>query len=106
MQLTDPEWLRNVSGWVESKHLLLPSQSGAVRVYTDSDIYWDKGTAPHKSAIVKAVNRMHQEDARCTNSLDPSTVALSPSKSKPGTPTFFVTCGRGDTVVNVYFTLD
>jgi len=106
VQLTEPEWLRHVSGWIESKHLLLPSQSGAVRTYTDSDIYWDKGTTPHKAAIIKAVNRVHQEDARCTGSLDPGTVALSPSKSKPGKPLFFVTCGSGYNVVNVYFALD
>ena len=105
VQLQEPEWLRHVIGWVERTALLATSQSGAVRTYTEADIYWDNGTEPYKVAIVNAINRIYQENPKCTGSLDPATVAFSPSKSTPGNPVFFVTCGRGSNVSNVFFQL-
>jgi len=54
--------------------------------------------------LVRAVNRIHREDPRCKKYIDPATVALSPSKSQPGKPVFFLTCGTGSNAVNVFFT--
>lgn len=106
IQLTEPEWLRHVTGWVEGEPLLSDAQSGDSRTFGQGDIFWDKWTTPHKAAILEAVNRIHRENATCTGTLDPSSVALSPSKSTPNKPMFFVTCGNGASIQNVFFTLE
>lgn len=104
VQLTEPEWLTHVKGWTKREYLLLPRTPGEVRTYTENDIYWDKITKNHKGLIVKEINRIHREDSRCKDYIEPSSVALSPSKSQPNAPVFFVTCGKDAGAVNVYFT--
>jgi hypothetical protein len=66
-----------------------------VRTFTEADIFFDDQTRPYKDLIVRAVNKIAREDPRCRDSLDPGGVVMSPSKSKPGKPVFFVTFVRG-----------
>lgn len=103
VRVVDPDWLRDSHyGWVESKHLL-GAQDFAKTGFTEADFYWDDKTKPHKAVVVKGVNKIAKEDLRCRDKIDPGTASLSPSKSQPGKPVFFVTCGQGSQVVNVYF---
>lgn len=102
IQIVEPSWLTHVVGWVESKSLDVPT-SGP-RTISAEDIYWDKGTAKHKVMIVSALNRIHREDPRCKQ-IDPGSVSRS-QKSTPAKPLFFVTCGSGIDVVNVFFSED
>ncbi len=104
VQLTQPEWLADVQGWTKREYLLPPRASGEARTFTEQDIYWDDHTSKYKELVVRAVNRIHREDPRCKKSVDPATLALSPSKSRPGKPVFFLTCGMDLNAVNVFFT--
>jgi hypothetical protein len=104
IRVVEPEWLRDSHrGWVEAKALVSVEGFDAVG-YKEEDIFFDKFTAPYKKPIVQAVNKLRREDSRCKDGLDPGSVTLSPSKSKPGKPVFFVACGKGMNVANVYFT--
>lgn len=104
VQVTDPEWLRDTYiGWVPSKALRKPQvDASGQRVYTEADFQFDKSTLPYKKTIIDGVNRIHRENARCAD-IDPSSAALSSTSTK-GHPTFYVTCGKGTQVFNVFFT--
>jgi hypothetical protein len=104
IQVVEPDWLHFVKGWVETKYLLQTSQSGENRVFTEEDIYWDINTKDYKEGILKELNRIHKENPICTNAMDTGTVTKSPTKSTPGNPVFFVTCGSGVNAKNVWFT--
>lgn len=104
VQLTEPEWLTHVKGWTKRENLLLPRAPGEARTFTEQDISWDKNTSKYKEILIQAINRIHREDPRCKDHIDPGTVSLSPSKSQPNKPVFFVTCGTDMNVVNVFFT--
>ena len=65
------------------------------------DFFWDEQTIPFQAEIVEIVNRITREHQRCRDP-DPQSVALS-SRSSPGTPVFFVTCGQGVSAYNVWF---
>lgn len=106
VRVVDPEWLRaSHYGWVESKNLL-GAQDFAKTGFTETDFFWDKYTTPHKANVIKGVNKIAKEDPRCREKIDPGTASMSTSKSKPGKPVFFVTCGEGSKVVNVFFSED
>lgn len=68
----------------------------------EDDFYWDEDTSRYRAEIVKVVNRIAAENAKCPNP-DPQSVMLSTSRSKPGAPVFFVTCGQGAGVFNLWF---
>lgn len=106
VQVVKPDYLNTVSGWVETKALASPRQAGEARTFTAEDIYWDKYTKPHKDMIIKAINRIHREDSRCKDDIDPNTVSKSSTQSKPNKPAFYVTCGTGVNAVNVFFSAD
>ncbi len=79
--------------------------AAGVQVFTEEDFIWDKNTSPYKDIIVAAVNKIHRENSRCKE-IDPSSAYLSGSKSSPGKPVFFVTCGSGAKAFNVWFSKD
>lgn len=89
-------------GWVA--HSFLKELPGPNEdAFVDADLYWDHETRPHRTMILRAVNKIAREDPRCRDSLDPGTVTLS-SQSTPAVPVFFVMCGQGaGGVVNVFF---
>ena len=103
VQIVTPEWLTNVRGWVPTKILReIERTSGGTRVYVETDFIWDDDTSKFKPQIVAVTNKIAQEHAGCSD-LDTASVALSPSRSKPGDPVFFVTCNPSATPFNVWF---
>jgi hypothetical protein len=72
-----------------------------VGVFTEEDFYWDKKIAPYKRIIIAGVNKIHRGNSRCKD-IDPMSAYLSTQGTKTD-PVFFVTCGEGANVSNVYF---
>ena len=89
-------------GWISSAALITEEEFSRVG-YTEPDFSFDAQTRPHRAMIVRAVNKIRQEDPRCKDHLSPGSVSLSRDRSKPREPVFFGTCGKGTGVVNVYF---
>lgn len=95
---------------MKAKPLLIASliffpQNAAVSadtVFTEKDFYFDDKTRPHKSVIVKGVNKVHRENSQCKD-IDPSSAYISGGKGTKNNPVFFVTCGKGMNVHNVFF---
>lgn len=103
VQIVTPDWLTFVTGWVPNTALRgIDRSADGARVFVEADFYWDDDTSRFKSDIVAVVNKIARENANCPNP-DPSSVAKSASKSKPGAPVFFVTCGAGADVFNLWF---
>jgi hypothetical protein len=103
VQIVTPDWLTFVKGWVPNSALreIEHSDDGA-RLYVESDFYWDDDTSKYKPQIVAVVNKIARENSNCSQ-IDPSSVAKSSSRSKAGDPVFFVTCGSGADVFNIWF---
>jgi hypothetical protein len=92
VQVLEPSWLTDVVGWVPVSALRsIELDAGGARRYVAADFTWDKDTESHKARLVAAVNRIARENANCA-SIDPGTLAKSPSRSKAGKPVFFITC--------------
>lgn len=106
VQITSPEWLNFVKGWVPNRVLRgIDRTADGVRVWVESDFIWDDHTTPFKTKIIAAVNKITREHRGCDD-IDPTSTAMSPSRSKPGKPVFFVTCGfNHGTAFNVWFRL-
>jgi hypothetical protein len=104
VHVTTPEWLSSTHiGWVPSKVLRgKESDSSGREVFTESDFVWDKNILPYKKIIIAGVNKIHRENSRCAD-IDPSSAYISDSKGTSKDPVFFVTCGAGSQVFNVYF---
>ncbi|MBX9862407.1 MAG: hypothetical protein K2Y42_06595 [Hyphomicrobium sp.] len=104
VQITDPDWLKHQVGWVQAGVLAFKLPGGQTREFAANDFHWDGDTSKAKAQIIKAVNRIRREDARCRDSISPASVAKSAHQSKvKGRPVFYVTCGDGIKVVTVYF---
>lgn len=103
VQIVTPDWLTHVKGWVPS-HTLRTIERTAVgnRIYVEEDFYWDEDAAQFKTQIVATVNRITRENRNC-GEIDTASIAKSSSRSTPGDPVFFVTCGSGANVFNVWF---
>ena len=104
IRVTDPDWLsQSHRGWVASQFLRskIVDSSGA-EVFTEADFSFYKETRPHKNIIIAGVNKIHRENSRCKN-IDPSSADISGSKGTKSNPVFFVTCGKGYKVFNVFF---
>lgn len=69
---------------------------------TQADFYWDEDTNRYRTEIVRIVNRIATDNRKCPVP-DPQSVMLSKSRSKSGAPVFFVTCGSGPNVFNIWF---
>jgi hypothetical protein len=103
IQIQSPEWLTHVKGWVPNEALreIERTESGK-RIYVENDFRWDKDTSQFKPQILAVVNNISRENDNCSH-IETATLAKSPSRSKPGDPAFFVTCGAGKDVFNVWF---
>lgn len=103
VKIETPDWLTHVKGWVPNAVLreIERTQSGG-RVYVEDDILWDEDTSQIKSQILTVVNKIARENQSC-GQIDTSSIAKSPSRSKPNDPVFFVTCGSMANAFNVYF---
>ena len=103
VRITSPDWLSDVSGWAPSTALrVIERTETGQQLFTEPDFYWDDDTTTYKPQIIAAVNRIAAENRKCTP-VDPGSVAKSPSRSTPGDPVFFVTCGAGVGAFNVWF---
>ena len=104
VQVLEPSWLTDVVGWVPLTALRsIERETGGARRYVAADFTWDNHTLPYKGKLVEAVNQVARENANCV-SIDPGTLAKSPSRSKAGKPVFFITCnGQEDQPFNVWF---
>lgn len=103
VKIETPDWLTHVKGWVPNTVLreIERTESGG-RIYIEDDFLWDEDTSQIKPQIVAVVNKIAHENRNC-GQLDTSSVAKSPSRSSPGDPVFFVTCGSGANAFNVWF---
>lgn len=103
MSVESPAWLDFVKGWVPSSVLrpIMHTAAGK-RVFVEDDFLWDESSNPYRAEIIEMTNRISTDNSKC-GALDPSSMALSPSKSKPNDPVFFVTCGEGAGAFNVWF---
>ncbi len=70
--------------------------------FTEDDFYWHDNLIPYKKIIIKGVNKIHKEDARCKE-IEPATTYISRDRSSSENPVFFVTCGYFPDAVNVFF---
>ena len=104
IHVTDPDWLsQSHRGWVASKFLRGKKvDSSGKEVFTEADFSFDKKTRPFKNIIITGVNKIHRENSRCKN-IDPYSAYISGSKGSESNPVFFVTCGKGYKVFNVFF---
>lgn len=103
VQIVSPEWLTFVKGWVPNKILRkIKRTADGNRVYVEPDFAWDKDTSTYKTQIIDMVNKIAREHEGCST-VETASVALSPSKSKPKDPVFFVTCTPDGTPFNVWF---
>lgn len=104
VRVLEPDWLRETHiGWVASTVLRRKQRDAkGLEVFTEVDFVWDKTTTLYKKVIVAGVNKVRRENSRCKD-IDTATASISRDKSRPGNPTFFVTCGKGVNVFNAYF---
>lgn len=104
IRVTDPDYLsQSHRGWVASKFLRGKKvDSSGTEVFSEADFSFDKKTRPYKNIIIAGVNKIHRENSRCKN-IDPSSAYISGSKGSKSNPVFFVTCGKGYKVFNVFF---
>ena len=104
IRVTDPDWLsQSHRGWVASKFLRGKKiDSSGAEVFSEADFSFDKKTRPYKNIIIAGVNKIHRENSRCKN-IDPSSAYISGSKGTKSNHVFFVTCGKGYKVFNVFF---
>jgi hypothetical protein len=104
VQIVSPDWLTFVKGWVPNKVLRgIERTASGGRIYEEADFIWDDSTEKYKRQIVAVVNKIARDHAGCSD-LDTSSVDLSPSRSKPRDPVFFVTCNPSSGApFNVWF---
>lgn len=103
VQIVTPDWLTHVKGWVPNRVLRTIERTAVgSRIYVEEDFYWDEDTAQFKAQIVATVNKITRENRNC-GEIDTASIAKSPSRSEPGDPVFFVTCGTGSNMFNVWF---
>ena len=104
-QVVTPEFLADITGWVPNENLeAIAKDAEGSRIFVEGDFYWDGDTSAFKPQIVAVVNRISRENVNCPDP-DPQSVAKS-DRSSPTAPVFFVTCGSGMDVFNVWFSPD
>lgn len=104
VRVKEPDWLQDSHiGWVQRSSLRgqKKDRNGIVE-FIEADFIWEDRTAPYKKTIIAGVNKIHRENPRC-KTIDPASADISPSKSTPSHPVFFVTCGSGLSVFNAFF---
>lgn len=72
-----------------------------LKPFVESDFYWDKHTKPYKKLLVEQVNRIRENNPKCRDA-EPN-VYMSPTKGTKENPVFFVICGKGNEIHNVFF---
>ncbi len=105
-QVVTPEFLADITGWVPNENLeAIAKDAEGRRIFVEGDFYWDGDTSAFKPQIVAVVNKISRENVNCPDP-DLQSVTKSESRSSPNAPVFFVTCGSGMDVFNVWFSPD
>lgn len=104
IRVTNPDYFsQSHQGWVPSSVLRGKKvDSSGTEIFTAEDFIFDNKTRPYKSILIAGVNRIHRENAGCKD-IDPSSAYISDSRGSKSDPVFFVTCGKGAKVFNVFF---
>ena len=104
VRVTAPDYLsQSHRGWIMSKFLREKKiNASGFEEFTADDFIWTKGILPYKDIIVAGVNKVHKENSSCKD-IDPSSAYISGSKGTKANPVFFVTCGVGVGIHNVFF---
>ena len=103
VQIVTPNWLTHVKGWAPNEALReIEHTANGSRVYVEDDFLWDNDTFQFKPQIITVLNQIVRENSNC-GQIDTASVAKSLSRSKPGDPVFFVTCGLSVNAFNVWF---
>lgn len=107
VQISTPEWLNHVAGWIPKKSLrtIIKNKNG-ITVYTEEDILWDSTTDHNKKQFVAAINYLHQHNQICEKEILTDTLTESPTKSTYGHSVYFVTCGSLPNLANIFFDED
>lgn len=93
-------------GWIRTDKLrAVKKDAEGFKIYEAADFAWDKQTAKYKNTIVDGVNHVHRNVAICKE-LSTSNFGISASKSTPDDTVFYVSCGTGNAMTNVYFSTD
>lgn len=103
IQIVEPDHLSFVRGWVPNTALReIEKDTAGARIFVEDDFYWDEDSKNFKPEIVAIINRISRENENCQMT-DSYSVMLSPTRSAPGDPVFFVACRSGHEVFNVWF---
>lgn len=104
VQVVSPEWLTSMWGWAPD-HVLaeFDTHPNGNRIWRVSDMSWDKNESGPKDQIVARINKIVRDTADCA-SFD-GLVTMSPTRSTPGNPVYFIPCGRGAATYNIWFSL-
>ncbi|NOZ65938.1 MAG: SH3 domain-containing protein, partial [Alphaproteobacteria bacterium] len=104
IRVTDPEWLTSSHrGWIASKFLRRKNvDASGLEIFTEDDFIWSNKISPYKDIIIAGVNKIHRENSGCKD-IDPASAYISGSKGTISNPVFFVTCGKGAGIHNVFF---
>ncbi|BFU76934.1 hypothetical protein ALC152_01490 [Arcobacter sp. 15-2] len=86
----------------DKKHSKSIATSKPYKDFVESDFYWDKRTEPYKKILVNQVNNIRKNNPKCNNVQ--ADVIMSNSKGTKENPVFFVMCGSGADIHNVFFT--
>ena len=104
VRVIEPNWLADSHiGWVPTSALRSEERdSSGYIIFSEKDFDFDADTRPYRDIIIAGVNKAHREDQRCKK-IDTGTADISQSRGSPADPVFYVTCGEGVNVVNVFF---
>lgn len=102
--LTLPSPLHQLQGWVRSE-MLRPVSRDATgrRVYEAGDFDWPAGSAPHRAAAVRIMNRIMRERTDC-DALDRQSLVMR--ERGQGRPVFSIPCFSSGEMVSFDFTSD
>lgn len=88
-------------GWI-SENFVTIVEKKYKKVFTEKDFFWDQNMLPYKEIIIAGVNKIYQENTKCKE-IHPGTACKSSTRGTKENPVFFVTCGSGINIHNVFF---
>ena len=71
--------------------------------FTEKDFYFGKNEKPYKDIIIKGVNYIKNNHSSCKEYIDAGSASKSSYKGTKKNPVFYVTCGKGAKIVNIFF---
>lgn len=103
IRVIQPDYLsKSHQGWILSKYLKKDNNS----FYTEDDFNFSKEDKKYKDTIIKGVNYLSKNHKSCKEYIDITSATKSMYKGTKENPVFYVTCGNGESAVNVFFSKD